>query len=67
MKRYIVLFLAAFMLLAPSCRRDDSITPEEVKEERDKEKREVTGEVSASGWSQDGTMDYTETKSKTDE
>ena len=61
--RHIVLFLAALLFLAPSCRRDDSITPEEVKEEREKERREVTGEVAANGWSQDGTMDYTQAKS----
>lgn len=61
--RHIVLLLAALLFLAPSCRRDDSITPEEVKEEREKERREVTGEVAANGWNQDGTMDYTQAKS----
>ena len=65
--RYMVLFLAALLFLAPSCRRDNSITPEEVKEEREKERREVTGEVSANGWDQEETMDYTETKSIADD
>ncbi|MBO4586011.1 MAG: hypothetical protein J5675_05355 [Bacteroidales bacterium] len=66
-RRYIVTFLAALLLLTPSCRRDDSITPQEVKEERDKEKREVTGEASAQGWDQDGTMDYKESNSDANE
>ena len=60
MKRYpAILFLALFILL-PSCRRDDTLTPEQAKEEREQEKREVDGEVSAHGWEDGGDTDYNE-------
>ena len=60
MKRYLALLFAAMLLLLPSCRRDDTVTPEQAKEEREQEKREVNGEVSAHGWDDGGNTDYNE-------
>lgn len=60
MKRYLAIFFAAALLLLPSCRRDDTVTPEQAKEEREQEKREVDGEVSAHGWDDGGDTDYNE-------
>lgn len=60
MKRYLALLFAAMLLLLPSCRRDDTVTPEQAKEQREQEKREVDGEVSAHGWDDGGDTDYNE-------
>ena len=60
MKRYLAILFAALFLLLPSCRRDDTVTPEQAKEQREQEKREVDGEVSAHGWDDGGDTDYNE-------
>lgn len=60
MKRYLALLFAAMLLLLPSCRRDDTVTPEQAKEQREQEKRLVDGEVSAHGWDDGGDTDYNE-------
>ena len=60
MKRYLAILFAALLLLLPSCRRDDTVTPEQAQEEREQEKREVNGEVSAHGWDDGGNTDYNE-------
>jgi len=60
MKRYLAILFAAAFILLPSCRRDDTVTPEQAKEEREQEKREVDGSVSAHGWDENGNMDYEE-------
>lgn len=60
MKRYLAILFATLFLLLPSCRRDDTVTPEQAKEQREQEKREVDGEVSAHGWDDGGDTDYNE-------
>ena len=58
MKRYLAILFAAALLLLPSCRRDDTVSPEQARQEREREKREVSGEVSAHGWDDGGEADY---------
>lgn len=60
MKRYLAIFFAAAILLLPSCRRDDTVSPEKAREERAQEKRGVDGDVSAHGWEDGGDTDYNE-------
>ena len=60
MKRYLAILFAAAILLLPSCRRDDTVTPEQAKEEREQERREAGSEVSAHGWDDGGNTDYNE-------
>ena len=54
------LTLALAATIAAGMLHAAEVTPEQAKEEREQEKREVDGEVSAHGWDDGGDTDYNE-------
>ena len=50
----------AVLFCMTSCRRDTSITPEEVQEQREQEGRAVESTVSSEDWSDAGQTDYSQ-------